>query len=311
MTNHKMRTAIYPLLGLALTAMLNSATANAQTAQDNDGSEVTVNALFEYPVAPDDVAGIEAKSEWLLQHFWDQLDVKNKNAVNQAALDHAFSVYAAPMRWAGKEAIEKSVDNLLNSIKGNPTLMIQMTKAAEENLYGPRAEVWIDDVYLRFIDAMLKNKKVKDDRKSRYRYQRQKLENTLIGSSAPAFSFTKPDGTTGSYEPTGNYTLIEFGDPDCYECRMTRLKLESNITVADMVRTGKLNICFFIPSPEEGWQSLVTDYPENWIVGAAPDADEIYDLRSTPSLYLIGPDRKIVSKNIDLDTAIYLMTKAD
>lgn len=281
----------------------------AQEAQNAPASEVaTVNALFEYPVAPESLEGIEAKSIYLVEHFWDALDTKSKKAVDQSALSHAFSVYATPMRWAPKEAVEKSVDALLSRLEKNPVLLLQMTKAAEENLYGPRSEVWIDGVYVKFLEGMLKNKKIKDIHKARYRSQLIRLSNSMTGSTAPEFDFIKPDGSKGHYMPTGNYTLIEFGDPDCYECNMSRLRLESNAAITDLVRNGKLNICFFIPAPEDNWQQKLTEYPEKWVTGAAEGIDDIIDLRTTPSFYLIGPDGRILQKNISLETAIREIT---
>ena len=265
---------------------------------------LTVAALFEYPVAPDDLDGLPAKSDWLVEHFWDNFRMAKLKSVDQAALNHAFSVYIVPMQWADKEKSVASVDRLLGSLQKNPTLLLQFTKAAEENLYGPRAMMYIDEIYVKFLEAVVKNKKLKDLHKSRYAFQLRQLKGSLEGSQAPSFTFTKSDGTSGFYKPTGNYTIIEFGDPTCYDCSMAKLKLDTDIVISELIKTGKLNICFIIPDVYEGWEDQVKDYPVKWIVGASDTVGDVYDLRLTPAFYIVGPDGKIRFKNLPVEDVI-------
>ncbi len=298
---------------LALTVLASGGLAFAQSGSEatdsvnQEQSQTVVKALFEYPVAPAEITGLQEKSDWLMEHFWDGFNPKKLKSVDQSALNHAFFVYATPMQWADKEKSIASVDRLIESLKKNPALMLQMTKAAEETLYGPRATMWIDEIYVRFLEALVKQKKLKDFHKARYQFQLDRLKGSMEGSVAPDFSFVKPDGTPARFTPTGNYTLIEFGDPDCYDCTMAKLKLDTDAKVSDLLRTGRLNICFIIPGMDEGWQEQLKDYPEKWVVGASEDVDEIYDIRLTPTFYIIGPAHKIQYKNLPLDRVVSIL----
>ena len=284
--------------------------AMAQTdSTEHQNTQTTVKALFEYPLAPDNVGGLPENSDWLVEHFWDNFNPKKLKSVDQAALNHAFEVFITPMQWADKEKTYDSVDRLISSAQKNPAILLQLTKAAEEKLYGPNASMWIDEIYIKFLDALLKNKKLKEIHKTRYRFQHSRLASSMIGADAPSFSFTKPDGSPGFFEPTGNYTLIEFGDPDCYDCMMAKLKLDTDSSISDLIKTGRLNVCFFTTETDEGWKEKLADYPEKWTVGATDTADEVYDLRLTPAFYIIGPDKKIKAKNIPVDHAISLVKK--
>lgn len=275
-------------------------------AQDTPEDDyITVQSLFEYPMAPDELEGIEAKSEWLVEHFWDKLDEKNKKAVDQTALNHAFNVFVTPMQWASREKTEAAVDKLIKRIEKNPTLLIQFAKAAEDNIYDPhRADMLIDEVYLKFAEALVKNKKIDKIRKVRYADQAKRLRATLPGKTAPEFSFKAPDGTEKRYFPMSTFTIIEFGDPTCDECRMAKLKMDVNLTLGDLIDRGKVNVLFIIPEETEGWEQLVDGYPAKWTVGASETVDEDYDIRLTPTFYTIGKDGKIISKNIPVETAI-------
>ena len=105
---------------------------------------IEIQPLFEYPTAPEELNSLADKSDYLVEHFWDSMNFKNKTTVDQTALNHAFRVYTAPLRWANRDKALVSVNKLIESIQKNPALFIQFTKAAEENMYGPRAEVWVD-----------------------------------------------------------------------------------------------------------------------------------------------------------------------
>lgn len=287
-----------------ITALLFAVNTTALIAQDD--APIVIDPVFEYPIAPDEIEGLTEKSNWLMKHFWDNFDFKTKGTVDQNALNHAFSVYIAPMPYSDVKDVEESVANLIKKIQKNPVLLTQFMKAAEESLYGQRAKMWIDPVYIEFLKAYTSSKKIKDIRKIRYKRQLNILENSLQGNKAPEFKFTKRDGSAGVYRPMSTPTLIEFGNPECDDCRMTRLKLESNAKFSSLVDKGLINVLFIIPDAGEGWENDVAGYSDKWVVGASEEVSDIYDIRLSPSLYVIGKDGKIVAKNVSLDKAISL-----
>lgn len=265
---------------------------------------IEIKPLFEYPVAPEELTTIDEKSNYLVEHFWDPLDFKAKASVDQHALNDAFRVYTVPMRWADKTKTTVSTDKLLEKLSKNPVLLTQFMKAAEENLYGPRAEVWIDEIYLKFLEAIVKNKKIPASRKNRYQNQLNILKNTTVGGKAPEFKFTGIDGKDRRYFPMTTPTLIFFGDPTSSDWRMWRLKMETNTALVKAIDKGQLNIMYMVDSELPGWNKEVASYPSTWIVGCAPDIRDTYDLRATPSVYLIGSDGNIILKNAVAETAV-------
>lgn len=93
------------------------------------------------------------------------MDFKSKSTVDQNALNDAFKVFSVPLRWANRDKAIAATNKLLQTISKNPTLLLQFTKAAEETIYGPRAEVWVDEVYLKFLNTLVSNKKIPAQRK--------------------------------------------------------------------------------------------------------------------------------------------------
>ena len=275
---------------------------SAQVVNDSteliDAGVMYVDPLFEYPIAPEEITGFNEKCDWLANNFWNPLDLKAKEVVDQAKLNHAFKVYASTVQYANKDVVTTAVDKLMKNLQKNPILLYQMTKAAEETVYGPRAEFWIDELYARILSSALASKKFPATKRTRYEHQLKQLENSLIGSTPRQFEFVRPNGDPAQYFPMTTPTIIIFGDPDCAECRMGKLKMQSNVTFNKAVSDGKINVLFIVPDPDEGWEKKMADFPNNWTLGASETVADILDIREVPEIYVIDAQGKIVGKHI-------------
>lgn len=284
------------------------ATVSAQEVNDSidliDTGVTYVEPLFEYPTAPENLATFTEKCDWLAENFWNKLNVKSQEAVDQAKLNDAFYVYATTIQYATKDKVTAAVDKLMKSIQKNPMLLYQMTKAAEETIYGPRAEFWIDELYARILSSSLANKKFPKSKRARYELQLKQLEHSLIGGAPNRFEFIRSNGEHARYFPMSTPTILIFGDPECEDCRMAKLRMQSNVTFNKAVTDGKINVLFIIPDPEEGWEKKSDDFPKNWTVGGSETVSDLYDIREIPEIYLIGADGKIIAKHINAKQAM-------
>lgn len=278
---------------------------SAQNQQPADNM-VVIESLFEYPAPPDTMTNLTARANYIVDNFWTPMDFKSKSTVDQNALNHAFGVYTTAMRFADESNVKASVDNLISKIEKNPALTLQFAKGAEESLYSERATVWNDRIFLIFLDNVLHNKQLKKERKLRYQELRDKLSNTLQGTVPPEFDYTTPDGKVAHYSPNGIITVIEFGDPDCMDCRMAKLRMDTDVTFSTLVDKGKVNVLFIDAMAEEGWQDKLKEYPQKWHTGAAEDIDEIYDIRQYPTIYVIDREGKVAAKHVDVNTAMQI-----
>lgn len=278
---------------------------SVQESAEIDGPLV-LPPLFDYPVAPEDMPW-EERSNWLVEHFWDNFDFKQKS-VGQSQLVHAFRTYVVPMHLADRDVAVKSVDALIKKIQKNPGLLLQFTQAAERTIYEPQtSELMIDEVYVLFLKAVTSNKKIPELRRARYKSHLNSLEHCLVNGPMPSFSFMDRSGSGVTYTAAGVPTIIEFGDFDCSDCRITRLRLETDSELQNLVAQGKARIFFINPDMDadsiEEWREAVKDYPENWTVGAGEDLDDSLDLRIVPCLYLIDASGRIVSKSASSESA--------
>lgn len=60
--------------------------------------------------------------------------------------------------------------------------------------------------------------------------------------------------------------------------------------------------------PDDNWNEYAKSLPESWTVGAAPGIDDIFDIRYTPSFYIIDQNGNILLKNVNIDSIISIIS---
>ena len=107
------------------------------------------------------------------------------------------------------------------------------------------------------------------------------------------------------YDVKAKYTLLFFWDPDCGHCQKTVPKLLEFYN-----RTkSKYDIEVFGANTaveEEKWKKFIRDKDLKW-----PNVADLktqnnfrheYDVSSTPQLFLLDKDKKIIAKKLDVET---------
>lgn len=285
---------------------LSEPTSGVAEAESPEVTDVLIlPPLFEFPVAPEDMDWTN-RSNWLAEHFWDGFDFKQKS-VGQSQLVHAFSTYILPLHIADKSVALKGVKDLIKKLQKNPTLMYQFLLAAERTMYEPMtAELLIDEVYLEFLKAVVANKKLPSAKKVRYQAQLKSLQNSIVGKPLFDFLYTDRQGSPSKYTATGVPTIIQFGDFDCSDCRISRLRLETDDELQQLVDEGKACIMFINPNEDnvnENWTAAVKNYPKSWKLGHGSTVSDFVDMRITPCIYVIDAKGNLVSKSANTEKA--------
>ncbi len=261
--------------------------------------------LFDYPTAPEEMTTMTERTNYVIEHFWDKCNMKTAFS-NKAKLKKAFSDYVAIIPYAEATVVHQSIDKLINSVKKSPDNLLTLGEFAESTLYADTAEIISDEVYLPFARAVADCKKIKSAEKARFVHQAKILEGTQVGMTAPDFSFVDFNGDKHSLgEITGTHVLLFFNDPDCDECRLTRVRMAADYNIKSFIERGMLKIVSIYPGdPDDEWKETASKYPDSWIIGAAPDVDNIYDMRNPPVIYYLDPQHKILDKSMTIDQLI-------
>lgn len=126
------------------------------------------------------------------------------------------------------------------------------------------------------------------------------MEKNQIGNPAEDFHYTslnREDGTLHSL-PDNRYTLLFFYDPECSECLHTIKMMQQSQELNSAIEEEKLQILAIYPESSYIYPDPI---PSSWISGYDTlfriQEENLYDIPSTPSIYLLSPDKKILIRD--------------
>lgn len=266
-------------------------------------SGAKADTYFQYPIVPDSLTILQDRCDYLARHFWDFCDLKKAFSSKKRMADE-FSVYLSILQNATADSAFASIDRLTKKLEKQPADLLFLTERAEALLYSDSAKVWIDELYIPFLNATVANKKIDKATKARFAHQLTILSNSLPGRVAPTLPYIFRDGTPGNLDnDSAQVVVVFFNDPDCSDCNMARIRLHADISATELINEGTMKIVSIsLTDPDDEWKAAVADYPAEWIVTANPDADLTFDLRNgTPSFYVLDKNHKIRFKHLDIN----------
>lgn len=128
------------------------------------------------------------------------------------------------------------------------------------------------------------------------------------GQMAVDFTLTLADGTEKSLTKLASETLntlLYFNNPDCPGCRDMKAAIEASPALQSHIADGSLRVVSVYTDDDAAlWRQHVCDYPTSWTVAIdAPQRvinDGLYDMSTTPSLYLLDNEGHILLPDADL-----------
>lgn len=263
---------------------------------------------FPYPQVPDTLGSLQARSDYLLIHFWDKADIK-KLTNDTTALNEAFADYVTFMPYATSDTVKTSITNLLGRLKNDPKTILAFVKSAEKNMFSPESSVKADQAYMLFTRAVLSNKKINPKEKNRYVDQVKMLNSSQLGSMILPLSYTTRHGADHQlYEQPGEFKLLYFHGPDNADT-MTELRLQTDAALSALSKDGRVKIFdLYVGNPEQALSKNMEEFPYEWEVGWAPNAPSVIDLRTLPTFYLLDGENKIMGRDMSIDAVLQIMS---
>lgn len=267
--------------------------------------------FFQLPLVPDSIKSFQRRADYYIQHYWDFCDLKKAFSARDK-MSRAFYDYMELMPHASADAVFSSVDAFMSKLSKQPKDMLFIGELAEGMLYSDTAVFASDELYIHFLEPIVRNKKIDKNSKLRYQHQLNILNTCQPGMTAPAFDYVDIDGANGRFEADSSKlgTILFFNDPDCTDCNLARIRLDADILTNRLVDAGKIDIISIYPGePGFEWSSQAITYPKAWKTVASPDIDELYDLRHSPAFYLLNPNGSILMKTSDVNVILDIMAR--
>lgn len=261
--------------------------------------------FFQYPQAPENLTTLSQRANYVVEHFWDKCNLKSAFS-SRDKMTKAFRDYITYMQFAAKDTTISSINNLIKTVQKTPQNMLTLGEIAEETLYGDSAMFWSDELYLYFANAVINTKKLSKAEKARYKHHSTVLTNSMVGSKLPNFTFTTPKGEKVEFDSVNAPAIILFfNDIECADCQLAKVRLATNINLNKLIDKGIIKIVTIYPGePSNEWKAEVESYPNNWINGANENIYDMFDMRTSPTIYQLDDKHTIIAKNLNVEGII-------
>lgn len=304
-----MKSVTFLLSVLASTAV----TACGQAAGADSRGAVPVDSQAEalqltLPVLPDSLVGPEARAGYLLMHFWDAMDWQDDRLVDsEEFMEQNAANFYDLFRLTDSLTASAATARMLDGAAVSPKAYRLVAEIAEKYLYDPNSPMLNEESYLIVSECLMADGKLGGGDMVRLADRRRRMLLNRVGTEASDFVFAGRDGRRASLSDIVRrcpYTVVMFYDTDCDDCKAVEHQLMTTPELGEGIRAGLLS--FLAVSPfdvdQDEWSSQAASFPGDWIVGYSPDgridSNEIYDIRATPSIYLIGRDGRVAGKDI-------------
>jgi thioredoxin-related protein len=207
------------------------------------------------------------------------------------------------------DSINKEADFILGKTKNSPDLfkysLWWITRFAETSKVMGMDESFVylvENYYQKGLATWLA-----DSSLEKYIDRAKKIAPNMVGQPAIDVRLPDIDGnmhTLSSTYPTADYTLLVFWSPTCGHCQKEIPRVDS----MQRIISKKVNFKIFAvetDQEDEKWVKLIkdNDLNKNWIHVHDPQHTSnfraTYDVYSTPVMYLIDKNGKIVGKKLD------------
>lgn len=175
---------------------------------------------------------------------------------------------------------------------------------------------WMENVWVKLAEEYyLKQPNGNEDPGwlERLKYTVKLKRNCLIGEKAVLFTALTPEGKRSDLKTLpGKYMIICFYDPDCTHCKKAVPYLHRLYKKYD--RKDLSVVAFNTSDDIDLWNSFIQKHQlQDWTNVWDPDRniseyDSFYDTPLSPSFYILDADRRIISKDIEIEDVETFLT---
>jgi len=241
------------------------------------------------------------------KHYFDNVDLQDEGLIRAGVLYQKVDYYIKKLTAQTPDSINQSLDYILTKTDGTNNFKFFLINYLNE--YASSKIVGMDAVYVHLVETYYAKgkadwaseesiKKMVDNAKA--------LKPILIGKTAPDIRFkTKENQQISIHALDAEYTVLFFWDPDCGHCKKSMPDMISFHDKFQPKGVEVLGICTKVGEDEEMqkcWDTIEEKEMGRWINVAdqylQSGYKKTYDITSTPRIFILDKDKKIVMKGI-------------
>ncbi len=239
-------------------------------------------------------------------HFFDNVDLADPRLLRTPGIFDRIDYYVNKLQVQHPDTISQAIDEVLRRAKpAEETFKFYLIHFLNE--YAKSKVVGMDAVYVHLVENYYAKGLAPwtdEEQLAKIIENANALKPLLIGKTAPNIRLQKRDGAPVSlHEVDAPYTVLYFWRYDCGHCKKSTPKLKEFYETYKDKGVEIMAVCFkFTDEVPECWEYIDENEIGDWLHTVDPyhrsNFGKIYNIKSTPQLYVLDRDKTIISKRI-------------
>jgi thiol-disulfide isomerase/thioredoxin len=239
-------------------------------------------------------------------HFFDNISFTDERLIRTPILHAKLNTFFSNVVIQAPDSINKEIDKIIAKCKDDykvfqfvSVFLFNHFRTSEIMGHDAVMVKLADDIYLSG-KADWVTKEFKDDLKK----QIELIRPNLIGKKAQNLVMDSYKGIFVSlYDIEKDFTILYFWEPNCGHCQEATPKLKAWYDKAKNESIEVFAIC--TTAEKEKWSKYIEDNKLTWINGWDPTRashfDYYYNVQSTPMVYILDKNKKIIAKKLSVE----------
>lgn len=267
----------------------------------------------EPPKETDEKEARRIKYNYYRDHYWDNFELNDERLLRTPFFHNKLSEYFEKVLLQDPDTIIYYSDSLINKVQNNKEMFKYLvwytTRMAETSKIMGMDKAFVhlaQKYYLSNLAYWASPETLKsiEDRANT-------LKKLLVGVKAPDLIMVDTSYRRVSvYNTKAEYLLVFFYDPDCGHCKKEIAKLKP--FYEEYKQKGIEVFAIYSEADVEHWKKFVKEQNFEWINsinGYNIDYHKLYDIISTPTIYLLDKEKKVIAKRLSADQVISIVKR--
>lgn len=262
------------------------------------------------PEIPQMMSDPQQRASYYVEHYWDGYSLADTAFIRSGDTEQLFSNFIGALQYVDSKESGVALKRMMSRMEADSTAYARFCLLSEKYLYDPNSPMRNEDYYIPVLEQMVASQRLSKVDKIRPADRLKQANKNRPGKVAADFSYVTPKGETGKMSRIkADYTLLFFYDPDCPNCRKQEKILAEMPAFLEMEKKGIVRVLAVYPDEnKEEWLLKSALMPKGWIVGWDKQGyirnKMIYEIRATPTMYLLDKQKKVILKDVSMEQLI-------
>jgi len=285
--------------------------------KENGNLLSTLIALVETPSIPEfNIPAGAANPDsirWIMgytyqkNHYWDNINLSDEGILRTPIFESRLKGFFTNILIQTPDSLNMEVDRFIAKTEGNKNTY-QYVVSYLLNHFNQSNIMSHDAVFVHIAENYYINKKApwaNEELMTKLKERVNRLRPNLVGKIAPNLVLESDNGEyIALNQIKAKYTIVYFWEPDCSHCQKETPILYN---FYNKVRDKGIQVyAIYTQYKKEEWQKSLAEKGYDWInvwdANYNSNFRALYDITSTPTVFLLDKDKKIIAKKISVET---------